>query len=225
MDSLVMWEEVKVRSKEIERRPATCHGGWPQALNAVSGDQKALDLFSWKSDNKGLKLPGGCGDRLSCYVGGSEGKIQRNWTKTNHSSWWLATSSQCCKWWPESFWIYSTGNLTTKVSSYQEEVEMDSLVMWEEVKGKIQRNWTKTSHSSWWLPQALNAVSGDQKALDLFSWKSDNKGLKLPGGCGDGLSCCVGGSEGKIQRKLKVRAMHMYKGEMLNAPLMIRTSA
>ena len=44
------------------------------ARAAVSGDQKALDMFSWKTkqDNK---LPGSMGDGLSCYVGGSDGKI------------------------------------------------------------------------------------------------------------------------------------------------------
>ena len=60
-------------------------------------------------------------------------------------------------------WIYLAGNLTIKVSSYQEEVEMDSLVMLEEVKVR--------------------------------------------------------------SKEIEGKSYVHYKGEMLNAPLMIRTSA
>ncbi|XP_022095457.1 intraflagellar transport protein 140 homolog isoform X2 [Acanthaster planci] len=42
------------------------------ARAAVSGDQRALDMFTW--DKNSLKLPGSNNDGLTCYVGGTEGK-------------------------------------------------------------------------------------------------------------------------------------------------------
>lgn len=47
------------------------------ARAAVRGDEKALDMFSWRKDPTSSKsnLPGLGGDGNSCYVGGADGKI------------------------------------------------------------------------------------------------------------------------------------------------------